>query len=141
MAIDVGTYKVGYAVSDTDGRVIEHGIIYRKGKERREKRGEKRFFIGTKDINKAIMSIIEMHGIKKLVVGNGTSNEMVSVSGVEVEQVNEYNSTQEAKALFWKERRKIKALQLIWKLFNVIPEDYDDYAAMIILERYKERMR
>ncbi len=140
LVLDIGIYKTGYVVSDASGNIIEHGIIYAKHNKGRKKVGEKRFFIETDDMNETIRSLIEKWGVGKVIVGNGIPFERVGTSGVEVEEVDETNSTRDAVAVFWKKHRVKGLRDWIGKLLGVVPGDYDDYAAMVILNRYRERV-
>jgi len=124
LAIDPGKDKCGLAVLDRQGSVLEKKVLPRE------------------HVLNALPYFVAKYGITSVVVGR-------SASGKELEReiaktdlrislvfVSEKYSTLEARKRYWKENKPKGLMRLIPTSLRVPPEPVDDYAAVILGERF-----
>ncbi len=119
LAIDPGREKLGLAVLDTSGRVMEKSVISRT------------------HFSNAIAGLIEMHKPSMFAVGDGTGSEWVyevlsSLDKGQVELVPERGTTLEAREMAWRANPPGGFWKILPKLFWPTPEDIDAWAAVVI---------
>jgi len=124
LAVDPGREKCGVAVSDPDGVVA-------------------RRVIGISDLPTLVWDWVETYGIRVVVVGNQTGSKRVFdiLRGlpVAVEEVAERGSTLLARRRYFADHPPRGWKRLIPRSFQVPPEPYDDYAAIVLAEAYLAR--
>ena len=124
LAIDPGKEKNGLAVLNREGNVLKQEIAPQK------------------EIKETILQLLSKHVISVIVVGR-------SVFGRELEKtllrmdiknniifVSEKNSTLEARKRYWKDNRPKGLWRLIPTSLRFPPVPVDDYAAVVLGERY-----
>ncbi|MDD6219070.1 MAG: pre-16S rRNA-processing nuclease YqgF [Selenomonadaceae bacterium] len=128
-ALDPGRDKCGFAVVAMDGSVVTQKII------------------DTITMTEAIKEATEGHGCCRLVMGNGTTSSAAReriekvFPELEVEMVDEYNTTQLAKGEYWKANPPRGLKKLIPITMQVPPVPVDDYVAVILARRYIAKNR
>lgn len=128
-ALDPGRDKCGFAVVAMDGSVVTQKII------------------DTITMTEAIKEATEGHGCCRLVMGNGTTSSAAreriakEFPELEVEMVDEYNTTQLAKGEYWKANPPRGLKKLIPITMQVPPVPVDDYVAVILARRYIAKNR
>ena len=128
-ALDPGRDKCGFAVVAMDGSVVTQKII------------------DTITMTEAIKEATEGHGCCRLVMGNGTTSSAArdriekAFPELEVEMVDEYNTTQLAKGEYWKSNPPRGLKKLIPITMQVPPVPVDDYVAVILARRYIAKNR
>ena len=128
-ALDPGRDKCGFAVVAMDGSVVTQKII------------------DTMTMTEAIKEATEGHGCCRLVMGNGTTSSAAreriakAFPELEVEMVDEYNTTQLAKGEYWKANPPRGLKKLIPITMQVPPVPVDDYVAVILARRYIAKNR
>ncbi|MFC1496109.1 resolvase [Candidatus Margulisiibacteriota bacterium] len=123
IAIDPGTEKIGIAVLDV-GKVYYRLILSRA------------------TLVKSITEQLNDFSISEIVIGGSTGSAPVlaevrkSFPNVQIECVPETSSTLDARKRYWKENSPRGFLRLIPCSLLTPPRPIDDYAAIIIGERY-----
>ena len=130
IAVDPGTRKCGIATLSRDGKTMYRDIV---------PRGE------IVDMIEGLM--VENPGTA-LVVGDSTQGKEVRAAlldraGIESELIDEANTTDEAREVFWRENRAGCFWGIFPPSFRPLPRHIDDYAAEIIGRRFlaKSAMR
>lgn len=124
LAIDPGKDKCGLAVLGDDGRVVAKMVVLR---------GE---------LSNQVKFLVSRHRIKNVVVGRGAFGKGVEKElyrlpmDISVTFVPEKDSTWLARKRFWKENPPAGWLRFIPTSLRVPPAPIDDYAAVILGERY-----
>ncbi len=128
LALDPGREKVGAAVLNEEGEVLEKTII---------SRGE---------IGEGVEELVEKYHPQKLVIGSGTGSRRLAEEllpglpeHIELKFVEEKNSTRQAQKLYHREQGGL-FLRLIsrfigWKSSKAL----DDYAAVILGRRFLDK--
>ncbi len=126
LAIDPGRDKLGLAVLDADGGIIEKSVIQRD------------------DFPDAISEIINRLQPSLFAIGDGTGSDWVfnatsaTVQG-KVVRIPEMHTTLEARELAWKESPPGGIFRILPKIFWPIPPDLDAWAAVVIGRRAIEK--
>ena|SRR3989338_731275 len=124
LAIDPGKDKCGLAVLDESGNVLERRVLSRE------------------ELAEAVMRYVPKYNISTLVVGRGAWGKVVEKELVRLElKVNlifvcEKLSTFEARKRYWKENKPKGLWRFIPTSLRVPPTPVDDFAAVILGERY-----
>ncbi len=124
LAIDPGKNKCGLAVLDMDGKVQERKILARE------------------EMSSSIPFYVAKYGIQALVVGRGSFGKDLEkeLSRLELRAsiifVSEKYSTLEARKRYWKENKPKGLWKLVPTSLRVPPGPVDDYAAVILVERF-----
>ena len=124
LAIDPGREKCGTAVLDLSGRVLEKKIV--------------KF----EELVNEVTHLIAKYGIATLAVGSGTYSKNVQkeISKLELKAniifVPEKYSTLEAKKRYFKENPARGFWRLLPASLRTPPQPIDDYAAVILAERF-----
>lgn len=127
IAIDPGRDKCGVAVVHKTRGVLGREVIK------------------TSEVVLRISQLLVEHGLTKVVLGNSTSSrtlkrqiEGIQTTGRQLEMalVNEYRSTDEARKRYWRENPPRGMRRFIPLSMQVPPVPVDDYAAVILAERY-----
>lgn len=124
LALDPGSDKCGLAVVAPGSGVLQRRIV------------------APDEIEIALRELLPQYGVTRVILGNATTSramrERVSTLFPEVElvEVDERNSTLEARELYWKENpprgwRRVLPLSL-----QVPPEPVDDFAAVVLALRF-----
>jgi RNase H-fold protein (predicted Holliday junction resolvase) len=124
LAIDPGKDKCGLAVLDESGSVFERKLIARSS------------------ISEQVPLFISKYGIPIIVIGKSAFGKMIERELLKTEIkasfifVPEYNSTREARSRYWKENIPRGWRRLLPAGLRTPPLPVDDYAAIILGERY-----
>lgn len=124
LAIDPGREKCGIAVLDRKGKVLERGVLSRK------------------EIKSSIYHLLAKHIISTLVIGRSAFGKELEkeISGMNIQSnivfVSEKYSTLEARKRYWKHHPPKGLLRLIPTSLLTPPVPIDDYAAVILGERF-----
>ena len=127
IAIDPGRDKCGVAVVHKTRGVLGREIVK------------------TSEAVLRISQLLGEHDLTKVVLGNSTSSrtlkrqiEDIQTTGrqLEIALVNEYRSTDEARIRYWCENPPRGIRRLIPLSMQAPPVPVDDYAAVILAERY-----
>ncbi len=128
LAIDPGLHKFGLAVLDADGEVIEKSVVT----------------MG--DFAQGVLGLIDRHHPDLLAMGGGTGSGWIAgalsaASVKEIHQVDERNTTLEARELAWKENPPGGLWRLLPKIFWPTPGELDAWAAVVIGRRALKETR
>ena len=127
VAIDPGREKCGLAVVHK-----EQGIIYKT-------------IIATPGLAAAAADLAVVYKLTTVVIGNSTTSvtaraelDAIRVNGrrLTLIPINEYRSTDEARKRYWQDNPPRGLKRLIPTTLQVPPVPVDDYAAVILAERY-----
>lgn len=123
LAIDPGREKTGIAILKNSD-VLEHKII------------------NSEELVQIIKSLLEKYIIKTIVMGNGTSSkkkyDLLKREFIDrdIVLINEYQTTDEARKLYFQENPPKGWKKLIPLGMQVPPVPVDDYAAIVIGRKY-----
>ncbi len=122
--MDPGTEKCGVAVSGPEGVVASR-------------------VVGISDLPALVRDWVETYGVRVVLVGNQTGSKHVFaiMKGlpVKVERVAERGSTMLARLRYFRDHPPRGWKRLIPRSFQIPPEPYDDYAAVVLAEAYLAR--
>ena len=124
MAIDPGKEKCGLAVLDQNGKTLKKKVIARE------------------EAAKLISQHVAEHGISTLVIGRSSFGKAMEKELLKLDLpanlifVSEKHSTLEARKRYWQENRPRGLWRLVPTTLRVPPVPIDDYAAVILGERY-----
>ena len=124
MAIDPGRNKCGIAVLSDNGNVLFKAIV------------------GSDNLKYEIISNASTYAASKVIIGSGTGSERIrgELQNVElpfdVEFMNEAFSTLDAKRRYFRDNPPFWLLRILPVSLLVPPRPIDDYAAVVIGERY-----
>ncbi len=126
VAVDPGTAKCGIAVLSATGEVIYRDIV------------------PTEMIGEAADVTAQDHKARIIVIGGGTASKSVLQKllafrdGSQVVQVPEVNTTLLARSRYWEDNPPGCLLSLLPAGMRIPPRPVDDYAAVVIGERFLE---
>ncbi len=123
MAIDPGREKCGVALLDSlDAKVLEQAVVARAA------------------LSSWLEACRACRGVRLAVIGHRTLSDVISAEaerlGYEVAIVNEDFSTEEARERYWRENPPCGWRRLLPRTLLMPPRPVDDYAAVILGERY-----
>jgi RNase H-fold protein (predicted Holliday junction resolvase) len=124
LAIDPGKEKCGIAVLDKSGKILENDIVPRL------------------EVKATVYHYLSKHNTTSIVVGRSAFGKEVEkeLSRLDIKAniifVSEKYSTLEARKRYWKDNRPKGLWRLIPRSLQVPPVPVDDYAAVILGERY-----
>ncbi|MBI5701695.1 hypothetical protein HZC34_07660 [Candidatus Saganbacteria bacterium] len=124
LALDPGLLKCGLAVLDASAHVLDKKIIE------------------IKTLDFEITSFVAKYAVNTVVVGSGTGSKEIQKSisklnlPADIATIREANSTLEAKKLYFRENPPSFFMRLIPISLQTPPRPIDDYAAIILGERY-----
>lgn len=124
LAIDPGKEKNGLAVLNREGNVLGQEIVPQK------------------EIKGSILHLLSKHIISVIVVGRSAFGRELEKTLLRMEIknniifVSEKNSTLEARRRYWKDNRPKGLWRLIPTTLRFPPVPVDDYAAVVLGERY-----
>lgn len=126
IAIDPGREKCGVVVVSSSGQVAFRAVV------------------ATADVTATVERLAKRHGVQRVVMGGGTASsplmsELRERLGVEIIRVDERFSTLEARRRYFAENPPKGWRRLIPLSLQVPPVAYDDYAALLLAERYFKR--
>lgn len=125
LSIDPGKNKCGLAVVAEDGKVLEKKVIEQR------------------NLSAAVQYIAAQYRIKIILVGQGTFGKRTGKEILKLDLkanlifVAEKYSTFEARRRYWKENPPTGWLRFIPTSFRTPPVPVDDYAAVILAERFQ----
>lgn len=128
LAIDPGREKCGIAVLNDKKEILLRQVI------------------ATKDLAKAVQEISRNDSEYVLVMGNGTSSRsagklLQQVTGQKIVFVDEYRTTDAARVRYWQENPPQGWRKLLPVSLQVPPVPVDDYAALLLAERYYDALK
>lgn len=124
LAVDPGKDKCGIAVLDISGKILERKIIPKES------------------LPSSLPLYAAKHGISTFVIGQSSFGKELEKNLLKLEIradvifVSEKYSTLEARRRYWKENRPKGFLKLVPTSMRIPPVPVDDYAAVIIGERF-----
>jgi RNase H-fold protein (predicted Holliday junction resolvase) len=124
LAVDPGKDKCGIAVLDLSGNVLERKIVPKES------------------LPSSLPLYSAKHGITTVVVGQSSFGKELEKDLLKLEIranvifVSEKYSTLEARRRYWKENKPRGLLKIIPTSLRMPPVPVDDYAAIILGERY-----
>ncbi|KAF0133890.1 MAG: hypothetical protein FD145_1002 [Candidatus Saganbacteria bacterium] len=124
IAVDPGTKKCGVAILDNSSNVLEKAIV-------------ETLFIG-----REIEGYLDKYHIKTIVIGKGTSSKACEKEIQRIKNkcsivfANEKNTSLEARKRYWADHPRSWLLKFIPTSLLAPKEPIDDYAAVILGERY-----
>ncbi|HEY9070129.1 MAG TPA: hypothetical protein VIV61_07710 [Candidatus Ozemobacteraceae bacterium] len=124
LALDPGSDKCGYAVVRYDRSLVEKGVVY------------------LAELHRTLQRICRAPLPEVIVLGSGTAAAAVSHLiedldlGVPVRIGEERNSTREARDRYFRDHPPTGLWRLVPLGLQIPPVPVDDYAALIIAERY-----
>lgn len=129
IAIDPGREKCGVAVVDEEMRALWKKVV------------------DTAALVDEVRALLAKYRSDTIVLGDGTSSDKarkrLEMAFLEetllLEIVDEYRTTDAAKARYWRENPPKWYKRLIPTTMQVPPEPVDDYVAVILAERYLEK--
>jgi RNase H-fold protein (predicted Holliday junction resolvase) len=124
ISIDPGREKCGVAVVKRPNVVLYKAIVC------------------TEELADVVSALKMQHGAITVVLGNGTSSsgmhkklqELDKV--LEIVSINEYRTTDMARLRYWEENPPRGWRRLVPVTMQVVPVPVDDYAAVILAEKY-----
>jgi len=129
IAIDPGTKKCGYAVVDSNLSVLQREVI------------------STEETTKAIENNLNIYKIDKIILGNGTNYKSIEetlknhFSQLKIILIEEGFSTLEARKKYFEAHPPQGISKLIPLSLRVPPDHYDDFAAILLAEKYFKNSR
>lgn len=124
LAIDPGKRKCGIAIVDNKLQLIEGEVVENK---------ELIYKIGIH---------LEKHSISNILIGSGTNSGEIkkrikeNFFGIRIIEIPEKNSTMQARKRYFDYYPPAGFLKIFPKSFLVPPCPYDDFAALVIAERF-----
>jgi RNase H-fold protein (predicted Holliday junction resolvase) len=122
LGVDPGTRKCGFAVVDPAGRSLEQGIA------------------GVAEFPGVLAGLRERHGLSLAALGAGTHAEpierVLKEAGLSVVRVDERETTLEARVRYFQVHPPRGWRRLIPRGMLLPPRPIDDFAAVLIAERY-----
>jgi len=124
IAIDPGTKKCGYAVMDSNLSVLQREVI------------------STEETTKAIENSLNIYKIDKIILGNGTNYKKIeerlknNFPKLKIILIEEGFSTLEARKKYFEAHPPQGISKLIPLSLRVPPDHYDDFAAILLAEKY-----
>jgi RNase H-fold protein (predicted Holliday junction resolvase) len=126
IAIDPGREKCGVVLVTSDGQVGFRGVV------------------ATPEVIATVERLMSNLAVNCIVLGSGTASapleqELKSRFSIEIVRVDERDSTLEARRRFFAENPPHGWRRLIPTSLQVPPVPYDDYAALLLAERFFQR--
>ena len=127
LGVDPGRDKTGAALMTAGGILLRQAIL------------------PTKDIRAALEKFLDDIPVAGIVMGNGTTSQAMKEQLVKefprlpIFVVNEYNSTQEAKKLYWQLNPPKGLKRLLPKALLSTPDAVDGLAAAVLVRRYLKK--
>ncbi|MBM7622941.1 pre-16S rRNA-processing nuclease YqgF [Sporohalobacter salinus] len=122
LGVDPGRDKCGLALMD-ENQIIEVQEV-----------------VATEQVIDRVEELASEYKVDNVVIGDGTSSsELINKLGCnnfEIHQVDETNSTLEARKLYWQENPPSGWRRLVPISFQTPPEAVDDYVAVILIRRF-----
>ncbi len=124
VAVDPGRAKCGMAAVAADGAVLE------------------RLIVPTGGVGEAAAEMAQRHGAAIVLVGARTGSELASelirraASDVVLAEIDEHMTTLQARERYWRENPPRGLWRLVPTGLRLPPEPIDDWAAVILAERY-----
>jgi hypothetical protein len=106
-----------------------------------------RSIVARHNLSKVAVGLVEQHAVKLIVLGHATTSSTLQqqlrtvLPEVELITVDETGSTLEARNLFWKEHRPRGWRRLVPLSLQVPPQPVDDFAAVVLAQRFFEMSR
>ena len=126
LSLDPGTSKIGYAVLDSNRKVLEKGILR-----------------NLTLIENIIGEILKKYKPETIVIGDGTGSDDINnrikpiARGIQIIVIDEKGTTEEARKRYWsKVKPGIRTLKITAYLFGLLKLDLDDEVAVEIGLRY-----
>lgn len=101
--------------------------------------------IAVSQLEEELRQLLAQWPLEKVVLGDGTGKKAIFQrlnnffsSKIEINYVDERNSSLEARRRYWQEKPARGIWRLIPTSMRVPPEPYDEYVALILIERYLE---
>lgn len=131
LSLDPGRDKVGTAVLSRDGKAKEKTIIKKEA------------------LVNHLIDVFNNYDINIIVIGDGTGaeelieeiKENIEIKGKELKLIDEKYTTEEAQARYLAEKPMSRYEKLLRKFINwKVNKPLDDYAALIIAEKYLKNL-
>jgi hypothetical protein len=129
LAIDPGTEKIGLAVLDSNRHILAKQVLPLSAAK------------------ETILAMVNRYGIKTAVLGDRTGADNLikeirqAFPSLIISLVNEYRSTEEGRKRYWIDNRP-RGWRRFWPTTLMSPPvPYDDYAAIVLGERYLDSLK
>ena len=128
-AIDPGRDKCGFAVLQTDGRIMLQKVIETVRPEQE------------------LAAAFTKYNAGVLIIGNGTTSQQAqqrihqAFPDVDIKVVDEYRTTELAKKEYWKVHPPAGWRRLLPVSMQVPPVPVDDFVAVLLLRRYLQHAK
>jgi RNase H-fold protein (predicted Holliday junction resolvase) len=97
-------------------------------------------------LERELEKLLKFWSVDRVILGDGTGSREILArlvlffpGEIPISLIDERNSSQEARLRYWQENPARGLLRLIPYSMRVPPEAYDQYVALILVERYLER--
>ncbi|MEA3402607.1 MAG: pre-16S rRNA-processing nuclease YqgF [Armatimonadota bacterium] len=123
VAVDPGRAKCGIAAVAADGGVLGRRIV------------------PADQVGRAAWQLATTHGASTIVLGGRTGageawERLTQATSLPIAEVEEHMTTLQARRRYWRENPPRGLWRLVPTSLRVPPEPYDDWAAVILAERY-----
>lgn len=131
IAIDPGREKCGIAVIGQDQGVVMQGVV------------------ATGKLVTVVKELLVKHGVRVIVLGDGTSSHeakeklaqlQIDEKTIPVILIDERHSTDQARKRYWQEHPPTGFMRFVPVTMQVPPRPVDDYVAVILAERYFDKI-
>lgn len=130
LSIDPGREKCGVAVVGKEDGVLWKGVV------------------GTAGLAPLVIDLAAVHDIQTIVIGDRTSHSAAvdAITSLEARSltivpVDEHHSSEEARTRYWREHPPAGFWRLVPLGLRVPPVPVDDYVAVILAERYFNKLQ
>ena len=134
LGVDPGSFKIGLALVDSNGQILKQKTVLAENFE-----GELFSFLEDEYYSSTV------------IIGDGTCSINIQAclnkllirikSDLEVKQINEKNSTLEARKLYWQVTPRSWWRKMIPLGLQTPPVEIDGYAAVILIKRYIKNLK
>ena len=127
LGVDPGRNKAGFALLDAAGGVLESGVVS----------------VGS--LVERLAALVASGGVAAIALGRGTTaaavRERLLVLGVPIHLVDEFETSRQARELYFREHPPRGWRRLVPAGLQMPPVPVDDYAAILIARRFIARDR
>lgn len=134
LGVDPGSFKIGLALVDSNGQILKQKTVLAENFE-----GELFSFLDGETFSS---TVIIGDGTCSINIQSTLNKTLRSLkSDLEVKQINEKNSTLEARKLYWQVTLRSWWRKIIPLGLQTPPVEIDGYAAVILVKRYVKSLK
>ena len=129
IGVDPGRDKCGLAALTMKGKCVYHQVV------------------ATETLVEQVGALCQKYSCDHLVIGNGTTSGQATqklqkaLTQITIHSIDEYKTTEEARKRYWQDNPPQGWQRLLPQGLRVPPTPVDDYAALIMAERFLENIR